>query len=88
MLRVIVHVMNDDPFVAEIDDLPDPRDSYLVLRNPRRRDGKRLPTIADGVTTILYPWHRITFIELLDTERSPAGEELLTIFRDDPATSR
>jgi len=81
VIRVIVHVLNDDPFVAELATLPDPRDIYVVLRNPRRRDGKRLATLADGVTTILFPWQRITFIELLDEPKSqPDG--LLTIFRD------
>ncbi len=83
MIRIIVHVVNDDPFLAEIEALPDPRDNYVVLKHPRRRDGKRLPTLAEGVTTILFPWSRITFIEVLDEPREPQ-ERLLTVFRDDP----
>ncbi|MCX2726126.1 hypothetical protein OO015_01235 [Thermomicrobium sp. 4228-Ro] len=83
MIRVIVHVLNDDPFIAELETLPDPRDHYLKLKHPRRRDGKRLPTLTDSVTTILFPWQRITFIELLD-EPEPQPEGLLTIFRDEP----
>ncbi|MCX7624339.1 MAG: hypothetical protein RMK01_02890 [Thermomicrobium sp.] len=85
MIRVVVHVLNEDPFVAELEGLPDPRDQYVVLRNPRRRDGKRLSTLTDGVTTILFPWHRVTFIELLD-DPSGRAERLLTIFRDEPGS--
>lgn len=86
MIRVIVHVLNDDPFVAELDALPDPRDIYVKLKHPRRRDGKRLATLTDGVTTILFPWQRITFIELLD-EPGSQPDRLLTIFRDEPGTT-
>jgi hypothetical protein len=87
MIRAIVHVVNDDPFVAELETLPDPRDNYLVLKNPRRRDGKRLPTVMDGVTTILFPWQRITFVELLD-EPEVGPDRLLTVFRDEPDGTR
>jgi hypothetical protein len=87
MIRAIVHVVKDDPFVAELETLPDPRDNYLVLKNPRRRDGKRLPTVMDGVTTILFPWQRITFVELLD-EPEVGPDRLLTVFRDEPDGTR
>ncbi len=82
MLRVMVHVLNDDPFVAEVDKLSDPQHQCVFLRKPRRHDGKR-PTTAEGVTTVLYPWHRITFIDLLHEESNQRPSQLLTVFRDE-----
>ena len=65
-VRVILHVYNEDPIVAEIDDLPDPKDNFLLIRNPRKRDGKSLAYVSDGATAFIYPWTRITFIEVMD----------------------
>ena len=65
-VRVILHVYNEDPIVAEIDDLPDPKDNFLLIRNPRKRDGKSLANVTDGATAFIYPWTRITFIEVMD----------------------
>jgi hypothetical protein len=46
MLRVVAHVLNDDPFVAEVAILPYPQHQSVLLRNPRRLDGERLTTTA------------------------------------------
>jgi hypothetical protein len=63
----------------DVDDLPDPSDQYLIGMNPRYRDGKDVSYILSEVTTVLFPWHRITFVELL-----PSGEEeeIMTIARE------
>lgn len=80
-IRVVVHVYNDDPFVAEMDELPDPKDNFVLLRNPRRRDGKALNLLTEGATAFLYPWTRITFIEVL--EGTSAQESIVGFFRED-----
>lgn len=80
-LRVVVHLHNEDPFVAELDAMPDPKDNFVVLRNPRRRDGKALSFVTDGATSFLYPWTRITFIEILDGAGTP--ESIVGFFRED-----
>ena len=82
-LRVIVHVLIDDPLVAEVDKLPDPEHQYVLRRNPWRRDGKRLTTTVEGVTIVLHPWHRITCSELLDEGSDQRPSQLLTVFRDE-----
>lgn len=84
--RVIVHIHNEDPFVAEIDELPDPQDNFIVLRNPRKRDGKQLTYINDGATAFIYPWNRISFIEIMDG--SGAQEQIVGFFREDHRTPR
>lgn len=80
-VRVIVHVHNEDPFVADIDELPKPEDNFVVLRNPKRRDGKSLTYITDGATAFIFPWSRITFIEVMDGASSK--DSVVGFFRED-----
>lgn len=89
-IRVIVHVHNEDPFQAEMDELPDPRDTFVRLRNPRKRDGKALSFITDGATSFIYPWTRITFIEIMDEEQQQAerGDGVLNFFREEQRLGR
>ncbi|MEM5776581.1 MAG: hypothetical protein AAGU05_16375 [Anaerolineaceae bacterium] len=79
MPTVLIHVTNDDPILAEMDDLPDPSDQLLIIKNPRRKDGKDLPYIEANVTTIMWPVVRVTFIEVM-----PSGEEeeIITFVRE------
>ncbi len=76
---VLVHLTNADPMLAEIDQLPDPQDQFLICSNPRQRDGKDLHYILPEVNTILLPWHRISFVEVLPTEEE---EEVITFIRE------
>ena len=39
---VILHLTGDVPVMGEIDELPKPTDTILVVSNPRQRDGKDL----------------------------------------------
>jgi len=81
--RVVVHIHNEDPFLADLEDMPDPRDNFVVLRNPRRRDGRPLTFVTEGATHFLYPWSRISFIEILEGSVA-SGKRLVTFFREDP----
>jgi hypothetical protein len=76
---LLVHIVNEDPIIVDVDDLPDPADQYLLGMNPRYRDGKDVHYLLQEVTTILVPWHRITFVELLP---SAARDEVEGIVRD------
>ena len=79
-IRALVHIMNDDPIMCELAKLPDPTDLYVTIRNPRRRDGKLMELLADGATSFLYPWTRITFIELFEDEGQK--ESIVGLFRE------
>lgn len=82
--QLIVHVHNEDPFVADIEQLPAPGDQFLKLENPRKRDGKALPMLAHGVATLLYPWTRITFVEVLGGGTSARPKDaVMSFFRED-----
>jgi hypothetical protein len=76
---VLIHLTNEDPVVAELDDLPDPQDQILIVNNPRRRDGKDLHYVEPEVQTLIFPWSRITFIEVMPTE---AEEEVIGFIRE------
>ncbi len=70
MRSVLIHISNEDTVLAEIEKLPDPTDQYLYCINPRKKDGKDLTYISYGVTHMILPWWRITFIEIM-----PSGDE-------------
>jgi hypothetical protein len=70
MPTVILHIQNEDPVVGEIEEMPQPIDRLLVVKNPRRRDGKDLHYIDASVQTVIWPISRINFIEIF-----PAGED-------------
>jgi len=65
---VILHLTGEDPILADIDQEPQTTDLFLRVSNMRKRDGKPVPYIAAGVQAVIFPWHRITFIELMPSE--------------------
>ena len=65
MQTVIVHIRNEDPVVCEVDELPDEQTQLLLIHNPRRRDGTDIHYLDEGVSRVIYPLHRINFIQIL-----------------------
>lgn len=79
MISVIVHVANEDAVVCEVEDLPQPTDQVIIVHNPRKRDGKDLMYLDEEVTTVIYPWHRINFVQVLP---SAEREEVIGFVRE------
>jgi hypothetical protein len=79
MPTVLIHIMNDDPVLGEMDSMPTAQDAMVIVKNPRRRDGKDLPYLEANVSTVLWPLLRVNFIELM-----PSGEEeeIITFIRE------
>lgn len=79
MPTVIVHMMNEDPVLGEMDALPNPTDNLILVKNPRAKDGKDLRNLEANVTVAVWPVHRITMIEVM-----PSGEdeEIITFVRE------
>ncbi len=77
---VLIHVTNSDPILAEMDEMPKPTDTHIVCTNARARDGKALHYIDQEAMRFLFPWHRVTFIEVYPSEEDRA--EIETFFRD------
>jgi hypothetical protein len=57
--------MGEDAIYGELDAFPDPTHQFLFLRNVTKKDGKPLSYLMDGAQSILYAWHRITFVEIM-----------------------
>ena len=69
-ITVIVHIANEDPIIGEVEEMPTLSDTMIIIANPRKRDGKDLHYLDSDVTTVIWPWNRITFLEIL-----PSAEE-------------
>ncbi len=73
---LIVHIPNEDPIVGEVESLPAPTDTVLIIQNPRRKDGKDVHYLNNDVVTVIWPLTQVTFIEVLPSE----GEERIIGF--------
>lgn len=79
MKTIIVHINSEDPIVGETDKLPGEQAISIFLQNPRRRDGKEVHYLDEDVNTIIIPFHRINFIQILPTAES---EEIIGFVRE------
>jgi len=79
MLTVSVHMVNEDPIMCEVDEMPDRTDQFLLLHNPRRRDGKDIHYLDEDVISMIVPWHRINFVQLMP---SADVEEVIGFVRE------
>ena len=78
-IAVVVHVVNEEPIVAELEAMPAANAQFILLHNPRRRDGKELHYVEEDVSTLLIPWHRINFVQILP---AAGAEEILGFVRE------
>ncbi|MEJ2013556.1 MAG: hypothetical protein P8X64_15195 [Anaerolineales bacterium] len=76
---VLVHVSGEDAVLGEIEELPEPDAVIITVNNPRRKDEKDLPYLYETVTTVIWPMHRINFIEVLPTRED---EDLIGFVRE------
>jgi hypothetical protein len=65
---VVLHLTGEDPVLADMDQEPQPGEQFVRVTNMRKRDGKPVSYLAAGVQFVIFPWHRITFIELMPSE--------------------
>ena len=79
MITVIVHINNEDPVMGEIEELPGTTDQNILLKHPRKKDGKDLHYLEPNVTQVIWPLHRITFIELIQNIEE---DEIISFVRD------
>jgi hypothetical protein len=76
---IVIHIMNEDPIVGEVDELPGASDTTITVNNPRRRDGKDLHYLTSNVITVIWPIGQIAFIEVLPSE---SEEEIISFVRE------
>lgn len=64
----VLHIVGEDPVLADLDQEPQPTDLYVKVSNLRKRDGKDVNYLTPGVQSVIFPWHRITFLEIMVSE--------------------
>ena len=65
MITLLVHIANAEPIKLDVEEMPKPTDLAITGKNPREKTDKDVIWIEEGVMTIMFPWWRITFIEVL-----------------------
>lgn len=76
---VILHIPGEMPITGEIDELPKPTDTLIIVSNPRLRDGKDLHYLEHNVVKVIWPVDKLTLIEILESEEE---EHLIGFVRE------
>lgn len=79
MASILIHLLNEDPVLGEVDELPQKTDNIIVVKNPRRKDGKDLPYLDSSVANVIWPLSRVSFIEIMTAEKD---EEIVSFVRE------
>jgi hypothetical protein len=67
---LVLHLTGDVPVVGEVEELPKPTDTIIVVSNPRQRDGKDLHYLEQNVVKVIWPIEKLTLIEVLEGEEA------------------
>ena len=78
---VIIHLINEDPILAEMEDLPTTTATNVSFTNPRKRDGKPAQWVTPGATAFIFSMGRINFIEIMTSEEE--RRNVIEFFRED-----
>ena len=73
---VIIHISGETSIAGEIEELPKPADTIILVLNPRQKDGKDLHYLDSSVNKVIWPLSKVNFIEILDG----SGEEKIIGF--------
>jgi hypothetical protein len=76
---VILHIAGEPSIVGEIEELPKPTDTLMVVSNPRLRDGKDLHYLEHNVVKVIWPIEKLSLIEVLESEEE---ENLIGFVRE------
>ncbi len=76
---VLLHIPGDLPVLGELDELPKPTDTNVVVSNPRQRDGKDLHYLEANVVKVIFPLDRVNLIEVLESQEE---EKLIGFVRE------
>ncbi len=76
---VILHIAGEPSIVGEVDELPKPADTLLVVSNPRLRDGKDIHYLEHNVVKVIWPIDKLGLIEVLESEEE---EHLIGFVRE------
>ncbi len=76
---VLVHILNEESVVGEVERIPEPSDQVLIVQNVRYRDGRDVSYVLPETDTVIYPWQRIHCVEILPDE---SEEDVVSFIRE------
>ena len=76
---VVIHLLNEEPLVAETDNVPEPTDQVLIVSNIRRRDGREVSYLLPEASTVVFPWARIQCVEVMSSD---SDDQIVTFIRE------
>jgi hypothetical protein len=76
---ILIHLSGEEPIAGEVEELPKPTDTVITVTNPRRRDGKDLHYVDSRAVKVIWPFEKISFIEVLSGEES---EQIISFVRE------
>jgi hypothetical protein len=76
---LILHISGEPSIVGEVEELPKPTDTLIIVNNPRLRDGKDIHYLEHNVVKVIWPVDKITLIEILQSEEE---ENLIGFVRE------
>jgi hypothetical protein len=65
---VILHIPGEPSILGEVEELPKPSDTLIIVSNPRMRDGKDIHYLEQNVVKVIWPVQKLTLIEILESE--------------------
>jgi hypothetical protein len=77
----VIHLINEQPLVADLPAAPLPGDVTLVCTNVRTLNRKRPIFVDHSASTFVFPYLQIRFVEI--PGESPGGSEMVSV----PATA-
>ena len=76
---VILHITGETAIAGEIEELPKPTDTIIMVLNPRQKDGKDLHYLDTNVTKVIWSLTKVSFIEILE---GTGEEKIIGFVRD------
>jgi hypothetical protein len=76
---VILHIAGEPSIVGEVEELPKPADTLLIVSNPRLRDGKDIHYLEHNVVKVIWPVEKLSLIEVLESQEE---ENLIGFVRE------
>ncbi|MBZ0308926.1 MAG: hypothetical protein K8I82_22860 [Anaerolineae bacterium] len=68
MITLLIHVANSEPIKLDVEDMPDPSAIMIIGKNPRDRKDREVDWLDEGVTTVMFPWSRISLIQVIPSK--------------------
>ena len=65
---IILHLPGEPSVIADVEELPSLTDTLIIVSNPRQKDGKDIHYLEHNVVKVIWPMHKITLIEVLESE--------------------